>query len=207
MENSNTSMLATSSFNQPPKQNLPQERHIDKVTTGKVTVKKPSVGKKVLAEFLEQDANDIKEYVWRDVMIPTIKETICNIVELLLFGSTSRGKGRSRGGSNEHTSYSSYYYSSGRNSSTRRENDKNRAPRNFNEIVFATRMDCEEVISTLEESLEQYGAVSIADLYDAIGVTGEYVDNKWGWKDGARFSVRRVRDGYVIDMPKPTLLD
>lgn len=186
-----------------------EEKKISKVTTGKVTSKAPSVGKKVLAEFLEQDANDIKEYVWKDVMIPTIKDTLCNIVELLLFGSASRGRrGGSRGGNTERTNYSSYYYSNGRGGrDERRDRDERRAPRNINDIIFETRMDAEEVISTLEETLERYGSVSIADLYDACGVTGEYTDNKWGWKSGARFFVRRVRDGYSIDMPKPTLLD
>lgn len=197
----------TSSINQKPVQQEP--KHIKKVTTGRVTTKAPSVGKKVLAEFLEQDAGDIKEYVWRDVMIPTIKDTLCNIVELLLFGSASRGRrgGRDRRSDNDHTSYSSYYYSSGRSGGSDRRDRGNRAPRSLNDIVFETRMDCEEVIATLEETMDSYGTVSIADLYDACGVTGEYTDNKWGWKSGSRFYVRRVRDGYSIDMPKPTLLD
>lgn len=52
-----------------------------------------------------------------------------------------------------------------------------------------------------------YGMVSVADLYDLIGVTGNYTDNKYGWTDIRSASVVRVRDGYIVKMPKAMPLD
>jgi hypothetical protein len=44
--------------------------------------------------------------------------------------------------------------------------------------------------------------VSVADLYDLVGVTGNYTDNKYGWTDIRSASVIRVRDGYMLKLPK-----
>ena len=35
-----------------------------------------------------------------------------------------------------------------------------------------------------------------------VGVSGNYTDNKYGWTDIRNASVIRVRDGYMIKLPK-----
>ena len=52
------------------------------------------------------------------------------------------------------------------------------------------------------EAIETYQMVSVADLYDLVGVTGDYTDNKYGWTNLRNAKVVRVRDGYMIDLPK-----
>ena len=47
-----------------------------------------------------------------------------------------------------------------------------------------------------------YGVVSVADMYDLCGMTCNYTDNKYGWKSLARADISRVRDGYMIKLPK-----
>lgn len=59
----------------------------------------------------------------------------------------------------------------------------------------------------MDEMISVYGMVSVADLYDLIGVTGNYTDNKYGWTDIRSASVVRVRDGYIVKMPKAMPLD
>ena len=59
----------------------------------------------------------------------------------------------------------------------------------------------------MDEMISVYGIVSVADLYDLIGVTGNYTDNKYGWTDIRSASVVRVRDGYIVKMPKAMPLD
>ena len=49
---------------------------------------------------------------------------------------------------------------------------------------------------------EAYQVVSVADFYDLVGVSGNYTDNKYGWTDIRNASVIRVRDGYMIKLPK-----
>ena len=58
---------------------------------------------------------------------------------------------------------------------------------------------------TLDDLIDQYGVVSVADLYDLVGLTStNYTDNKYGWTDLRHAEVRRDRDGYLLRMPKAT---
>ena len=54
----------------------------------------------------------------------------------------------------------------------------------------------------MEELISMYGLVSVADLYELVGITGSYTDNKYGWYDIRSASVVRVRDGYLLKFPK-----
>ena len=216
----------STSLDSKPRQVTETPKAAPRVGTGHAQIQKPSVGKKVLAEFLEQDANDIKQYVWKDVMIPTIKETLCNIVELLLFGSTSRGRRSSnRGGNDNRTSYSSYYYYGSGNDDKRYSSreDRGSRPSGLNDILFRgvddpnappdirqAGIEAHDAKDGIEEWLAQYGVLTIDAMYDICNIKRQYSDHtdiKWGWREGAVFETRRVRDGYVLVLPKPTLLD
>jgi hypothetical protein len=52
-----------------------------------------------------------------------------------------------------------------------------------------------------------YGQASISDLYELVGITANFTDNKWGWTDLRSSSVSRARDGYLLNLPRPILLD
>jgi len=50
--------------------------------------------------------------------------------------------------------------------------------------------------------------VSVADLYELVGIQGSYTDNKYGWTKNIRnASVVRVRDGYLLKLPKALPFD
>ena len=59
----------------------------------------------------------------------------------------------------------------------------------------------------LEDMIDQYDIASVADLYDLVGIVGSYTDNKYGWTSVRSARIERVRDGYVIRMPKALPLD
>ena len=59
----------------------------------------------------------------------------------------------------------------------------------------------------MDDILEKYGMVSVADLYDLVGVTGNYTDNKYGWTNLSNAEIVRVRDGYQIKLPRARVLD
>ena len=54
----------------------------------------------------------------------------------------------------------------------------------------------------MDEIMEEYGIVRVADLFDLVGITGDYTDNKYGWTNIRSAEVVRVRDGYKIKMPR-----
>lgn len=58
----------------------------------------------------------------------------------------------------------------------------------------------------MDELIEIYGMVSVADLYDLVGITGNYTDNKYGWTNIRNAEPVHVRDGYMLRLPKVTSL-
>lgn len=72
----------------------------------------------------------------------------------------------------------------------------------YDDIILYNRGDAEDVIYRMEELISMYGLVSVADLYELVGITGSYTDNKYGWYDIRSASVVRVRDGYLLKFPK-----
>lgn len=74
------------------------------------------------------------------------------------------------------------------------------------EIMFKDRQDCVDVLDTLMDQAEQYGAVSLADFYDASGVDSDFTDNNYGWtvdQIKQQAQIRLVDNGsYAIFMPK-----
>lgn len=194
----------------PPKSDDAKEkrRHeIKKVGGGKM---RKNPGRKVADLFLDEDISSVKGYILFDVVIPAIKNTIVDIVtngiEMLFWGD-SRGSRRASG-RRDRTSYDSYY-SSGRGfSRVRRRDDDDETERksgkvDYRDLMFDSRANAEVVLQELMEICAVYHQVTVADLFEAAEVTGNgFTDSKWGWTNLDNCSTRRVRDGYVIDLPK-----
>ena len=65
------------------------------------------------------------------------------------------------------------------------------------------RADAEEVLDSMLATIDKYGIVSVADMYDLVGITGNYTDNKYGWTDLRSARIERERDGgYTINLPR-----
>lgn len=203
--------------NEPQKN--PNERKIEKVVTGVVRKQKRGFGKKLAETFLEDATENVGNYIFHDVLIPAAKSLICDIIgwggfaEQMLFGS-SKGSRTKRDGGRSYTSYGSSYKSLDRDRSSRsggddRRNISNvgRARHDFGEIVLETRGEAEEVLSHLVDLTVDYGMATVADLYDLVGITSNFTDNKYGWTDLRNSSVSRVSRGYLINLPRTQPLE
>ena len=76
------------------------------------------------------------------------------------------------------------------------------------ELIYETRADAEKVLNGMSEIINEYGFVTVADLYDISGLPGAYyTDSSIGWKGSIEEpTIKKVRDGYIIDLPKPEML-
>lgn len=180
-----------------------KEKKVEKVISGNVKTREKSLGKKFSDTFLGDDLDSVKGYIIFDVIIPAIKDTISNVVsngiEMLLFGET---RGRKKG-DNNYVSYSNYYKKEKRSSNT-----SSKSVHNFRDIILETRGEAEDVLSSLIDIAYEYGSASVADLYDLVGVTGSFTDNRYGWTNLAGAKVNRARGGgYIIDLPRVEELD
>ena len=74
-------------------------------------------------------------------------------------------------------------------------------------IILSSRGEAESVLARMDELVYTYGLVRVADLYDLVGVTGDYTDNKYGWTSLRTATIVRVRDGYQIKLPRAVPID
>lgn len=189
------------------------KKKIDKVVEGDVVRRKKPLGKRFVETFIGGDTKGVANYIVMDVLLPAAKDTIADAfsqgIERMLFGevrSTSRRTGNRPG--QGYTSYNRFSSSS----SSRREDSRTvsrqaRARHDFDEIILATRVEAEEVIERLFDLVSNYDSATVADLYELVGLSGNYTDNNWGWTDIRGAGVTRVRSGYLLDLPRPEPLD
>lgn len=181
------------------------EKKVEKVVRGKVKTKKKNQVHKLKDVFISEDAADVKSYIFMDVLVPAIKKAVFDIVtdgiDMVLYGETGSGRNKKRSSSN--VSYRDYYdrrKDDGRYSS--RTSRRTTSRYDFDDIILDSRGEAEEVLTRMDELIDTYGIVSVADLYDLVGITGEYTDNKYGWTNIRNAEPVRTRDGYMLKLPK-----
>lgn len=202
-----------------PAEEKTETKRVEQVVTGDVVRRKKPLGKRFTETFIGGDARGVVAYIVMEVLMPAAKDTIADVVtqavERTLFGearSTSRRTGARPGNSSGYTSYNRY--SSPSSAVSRREDPRERlmsrrarGSHDFDEIILATRVEAEEVVDRLFDLVARYEQATVADLYGLVGQTSDYTDEKWGWTDIRGAGVTRIRNGYLLDLPKPEPLD
>lgn len=182
------------------------KKDIPQVTTGKVVNRKKSLGRKFAEAFIEDDMENIQDYILYEVAAPSIKKAIFDAIVgalQMILGVNSSGKTTSTTGTR--TNYKSFYASDKARTTTPATSRGSRYE--IREIVLETRGEAEAVLEMLNEALDTYQSVSVADLYSAVGITADWVDNKVGWTDLRMARIRKTIDGYVLDMPRPVSIE
>lgn len=186
----------------------PEDRKIEKVVTGVVKTKKKSKISQAMDNFISEDAKNVKSYVLGEVLIPAIKKAISDIVtdgiDIILYGET---RGKNRRSTADRVSYRSYYDDRGGRNRMNERQAIMAGSYSYDDIILSTRGEAEDVLSRMDELIETYGLVRVADLYDLVGITGNYTDNKYGWMNIRNAEIIRIRDGYMIKMPRAVPID
>lgn len=180
------------------RQNEPiPEKKVEKVISGSAKSKKKSGLQKITNVFVPEDVEDVKSYIFEDIVVPAVKDIILDAVKAVLgVNGSSRGKGSTA----SKVSYRKYY-----DDRERRDYSgvtRTRSGYEYDDVIIENRGEAEDVLSRMDELISTYGLVSVADFYDLVGISGNYTDNKYGWTDIRSASVIRVRDGYMIKLPK-----
>ena len=181
----------------------PEKKKLERVVTSDVKPSKKSGFTKLANVFGAEDMSKVFANLVADVLIPKIKETISgfvtNGIDMLLYGDSGRNKYNSV----EHSSYQNYY----KRPSERYTESRSRDVYAYEDYTIPSRGEAENVLRIMRDQLNEYGLVSVADLYDLIGVRGNYTDCKYGWTDLRTAYVDRVRDGYIVKLPRAISLD
>lgn len=213
---------------QPTQYNLPSNTNKDKeaatdeprealpqITSQAGVQRKKTLGRKFKEAVTGDDARSVVNYVFFDVVVPAAKNMFMDAINeglsRALWGDARRGRSIIGGtsGSNNYVPYNKI----GSNpnpvqSSGRALSQQARATHNFDEIVLPSRGEAEVVLATLLDRIEKYDVATVSDLYDLVGITGNFQDNAWGWVNLAGSTIDRAgREGYLLSLPRPSALN
>ena len=189
-----------------------REKRVDKVVTGEVIQRKRPLSRRILETFAGEDANTLGTFILFDVLVPAVKNMLSDAVsqgvERMFFGDSRPRHSSHR---SQYTSYNRMYPSRAntawRNDESRQMTSRARATHDFGQVILDSRGEAEDVVDRLSALIEQYDVATVADLYELVGITSQFTDDKWGWTDLRGSSVRRVRDGYLLELPRTVPLD
>ena len=149
----------------------------------------------------------MRNYIFADVLVPVIKKAVSDIVtngvNMILYGDPKRGSGKYN--NDIQPSYRSYYDEKNRD---QRSSQTYGTLYSFKNVLMASRVDAENVLDQMNAILNKYGAVTVADYYDLLGVPNVYTDYKYGWRDLRSAYIYVNNDNsHSIKLPKALPLD
>lgn len=180
------------------------EKRVQKVVNGKTRTKQKSGLSKVAGVFISDDVHNVGDYLLHDIAIPTLKKAALSTLDMILNGGTPTYTANNRSS----TSKVSYrqYYDDPRDSHRASSNPRTRF--DFNTIEFETRGEAEAVREAMFDTIETYGFVTVADMYDMAGLNQPFTSNKYGWTNIRNSEVvRQLGGGYIIKLPKAMPID
>lgn len=193
----------------------PEVRQVKQVATAKV--RKQGIFRRIGRSLIEDTIESARERTLSEIIIPGIKtlifDTMTETLDMVLFGGASpssggyrRSGGYSRRG--DRTSYSEYYEKKNRSGRGKSDREDYRAvPYDPDDIIVDTRGEARAALDELDFTIHKYGQASVADFYDIVGVSGDWTDNRYGWTSLRGASIKPVRDGFMIVLPRTQVLD
>ena len=176
------------------------KKEISPVVSGKVKKKGKSFGERVVDSFINEEVDDVKGYLISDVLIPTVKKTILDVIRMFFYGRASNPDGSII------TPYNTM--SRGRTYLMGSSTMPNRiSKKTFDDIWFENRGDAEIVEDNLNAIMTEYKVVSVADLFELSNQSSDFTDNRFGWTDISNMRIIQSGGGYVLKMPPPRPID
>ena len=186
-----------------------EEKQIQPVISGGAKVQKQTCLGRFKDDIVAESFKNVGEWLWSEVVIPNTKrfidDLVTNGIHMFLYG---------KGGGPKSSSIQKISYSNGSSfvnySTTSKDTVRAGAGNNginYDNIVFDSRGDAEAVLTQMEDMIDQFGMVSIADLYEMAELpVPSYTLNNYGWTSLKSACTMACRDGFLIKLPKATNL-
>lgn len=202
-----------------PKPSPETEKNIESVLSSVAGKKKKSLLKRFTDVMIGGDSKSVVHYVMMDVVVPQVKDLLAEAtsgaIEKMIYGE-SRPRGPRYGGRPAGpTNYTKYSVRGTNPIGSAMRDPRDRPPNpspiprqlDYEEILLQTRVEAETVLERMYDLVREYEAASIHDLKSLVGWSANYTDQKWGWMDLQGSLIRRTRDGYMLEFPRPVALD
>lgn len=188
----------------------PSKKEIPRIVApGQVKQVKRSASKRFFDFLFQESPKELSKKIGRDVLVPRLKvgfeDSVKTFVHGMLWGSggapQSIVQGQVlRGG------VVAYNQVSEQSPMGMARQAGPSTSGNYQDLVFVELSKAEMALANLYDLINRYRVVAVGDLYEMAGITAAPSDNSIGWRslDGARIS--KVRDGYCLELPRPSLI-
>ena len=195
------------------------EKKIESVLSTMAAKKKKSLFKRFTDVIVGGDSKTVVHYVVAEVIVPQLKDLFVEAtsggIEKMIYGENAKPRSRFGGRPAGPTNYTKYTVRGNNPIGSAMRDPRDRPPNpqalprqlDYEEILLQTRVEAETVLERMYDLVREYEAVSIHDLKSLVGWSSTYTDQKWGWMDLQGSLIRRVRDGYMLEFPRPVALD
>lgn len=184
------------------------DKHIEAVAQGTKVSKSKSKARRIAEIFVGGDLKETAEHVRDDVAIPALKnflyDSLSEGLQRILWGETRNDRRRN----STHRDYVGYSRRARESRLSPKESVQtsarySRVAQGVDDVVLATRTEAESVLSRMYDLIENYNMVTVAEFYSLVGVSAEFTDENWGWRDLRSANIQHIRDGFRINLPKP----
>lgn len=200
------------------KQKAPEtpKKKVEKVIAGDILQRKKSLGARFADTFFGGSLKIAWNYILLSVLVPTLQnlfiDTVKGGVESLVYGEKGvSNRNRNQDPNRPVVQYGGYFVNPKPNATP--QQPQRSGAFIYDNLVFTgggdlgqAKRDAENVRAGLLDILTQYPTASLADLNNLLGKTGEFTDVNWGWENLSSSSVTRVREGFLLNLPRPTFL-
>ena len=164
------------------RQEQQSEKKVEAVITGAAKTRKKGEMQKFADVFIAEDANNVTTGI-----------------DMILYGEAGRSK---KNGTASKVSYRNYYEQGSDRVRAGSVGNRRNTP-DYDDILFDTRGDAEAVLDAMNDIISQYGTVSVSDFYDLARVPNDnFTMNRYGWTNIGGATAVRVRDGYILKLPR-----
>lgn len=191
---------------------------------GVVIKKKKSLGVQFKEAFIIEDARDVGDYILWDIIVPSIKRTLHDIMvgcaDRIFYGEGSVPSSLYRENGVTRVQPVNYRVISSKKAANTVSSRQNAAPKSrasFDVLDLIFRLEdydklC-KAFNDMVEYLDTYGQLSVDQYADILSQRFEgvpqpyYTAQEWGWKSLSNASIINVPGGgYTIKMPSPIYL-
>lgn len=179
-----------------------EKKRVEKIISGSANIKKRSEVRKFADVFLPSDMSKVKDSIFLDIIMPSLKKVLLDGFRTLLYGNNTSDSNSGIPASRvQYTNYSN------RTNYTNPNRTPVRSAYNYDDIELDNRGDAELVIMQLEDTISEYGFAKVSDLYDLVGITCNYTDYDYGWDDLRRAYIDPVGSKFRIRLPRAKPID
>lgn len=184
-----------------------ETKRVEKVVTGNVKVRKKSDIRKAAEGFFNEDFASVRTQALHEVFIPGAKKLLSDVLKSAIDSMFGTSRSRESGSTSKisYRKYSDHYRDDYPRDDYVARTVKSRF--DYDDIEFDSRAEAEIVLDRMAETIERFGYVTIADMYDMAGLSHVYTTNRYGWTSVRTGEVVKSHDGYIIKLPKARLLD